>query len=337
MEFKHALTSAMRHVIARPRVHIGLADMGHASLRSFGGVGFSLDCEPTIVEFEGCQTVEIGGAEALDTRAQLELLELIERLKSARKNVGFKATIRRAPRQHVGLGSKTSLALSIIAGANAINDLGFSTDEMQQLSGRGAASGVGLHAFFQGGLVWDAGHRFTPGMHLSPSSAKIATDIPPLLARLPFPTMWRVALLLPDEPTMSGDDEATFFSQNAPVPKSEALETMSILYHGVLPSFMLTDYDALSSALRSLHHVGFKMRELQRCSARTQSCLMALFDHGLAAGMSSVGPLLYIILPSSDRERLDQVRSVGSDFDIPILSMASGWNTGYEVRAGTWS
>jgi beta-ribofuranosylaminobenzene 5'-phosphate synthase len=136
---------------------------------------------------------------------------------------------------------------------------------------------------------------------------------------------------------MSGDDEVAFFNENAPVPKGEALETMAILYHGVLPSFMLADYEALCSALRSLHHVGFKMRELQRCSTRTQSCLAALLDHGLAAGMSSVGPLLYIILPWSSRERLDQVRSVSADFGVPILSMASGWNTGHEVRAGAWS
>ena len=52
MEFKHTLTATMMHIIARPRIHISLADMGYASLRSFGGVGFSLDCEPTVVEFE---------------------------------------------------------------------------------------------------------------------------------------------------------------------------------------------------------------------------------------------------------------------------------------------
>ena len=79
MEYKQAITSKMMHIIARPRIHIGLADMGHASLRSFGGVGFSLDCEPTIVEFEPSSDVEISGAEMLDPRAQLEISELIKR------------------------------------------------------------------------------------------------------------------------------------------------------------------------------------------------------------------------------------------------------------------
>ena len=214
MEFKHALTSTMMHIIARPRIHISLADMGYASLRSFGGVGFSLDCEPTVIEFEPCRTVEIDGTEVLDTRAQLELSELVKRLRAVReKFVGFRAIIKSVPRQHVGLGSKTSLALSIIAGANAVNDFGFSNSEMQQLSGRGSASGVGLHTFFQGGLVWDAGHRFVPGIRLSPSSATIATSVPPLMTRVPFPPEWCVALLLPDEPTMSGEDEARFFSE----------------------------------------------------------------------------------------------------------------------------
>jgi beta-ribofuranosylaminobenzene 5'-phosphate synthase len=333
MEFKHALASAMMHIIARPRIHIGLADMGFASLRSFGGVGFSLDCEPTVVEFEPSRTVEIEGTEVLDTRARLQLSEL-ERLRAVREKVGFRAIIKSVPRQHVGLGSKTSLALSILAGANAVNRLGFSNGEMQQISGRGSASGVGLHTFFQGGLVWDAGHRFVPGMRLSPSSVKLATSVPPLMARVPFPSEWCVALLLPDEPTMSGEVEAKFFSDNAPVTKSDALETMAILYHGVLPAFMLTDYEAIGLALQSLHRVGFKMRELQRCSTRAQSCLAALFQRGLAAGVSSVGPLLYVIVPRSDRERLDQVRSVSSDFSVPILSIASGWNAGHELRSG---
>ena len=164
--------------------------MGYASLRSFGGVGFSLDCEPTVVEFESCRTVEIDGTEVLDTRSHLALSELVERLRAVREKVGFRAIIKSVPRQHVGLGSKTSLVMSIIAGANAVNDLGFSNGEMQQLSGRGAASGVGLHAFFQGGIIWDAGHRFVPGMRLSPSSAKPATSVPPLMARLSAKLMW---------------------------------------------------------------------------------------------------------------------------------------------------
>jgi beta-ribofuranosylaminobenzene 5'-phosphate synthase len=336
VEFKHTVTSTMMHIIAHPRIHIGLADMGYASLRSFGGVGFSLDCEPTVVEFESCRTVEIDGTEVLDTRSHLALSELVERLRAVREKVGFRAIIKSVPRQHVGLGSKTSLVMSIIAGANAVNDLGFSNGEMQQLSGRGAASGVGLHAFFQGGIIWDAGHRFVPGMRLSPSSAKPATSVPPLMARLPFPSEWCVALLLPDEPTMSGEDEVKFFSENAPVTKGDALETMAILYHGVLPAFVLADYDAIGLALQSLHRVGFKMRELQRCSTRGQSCLAALFQLGLAAGVSSVGPLLYVIIPRSDRERLDQVRSVSSDFRVHTLSIASGWNSGHELRSGAW-
>jgi beta-ribofuranosylaminobenzene 5'-phosphate synthase len=336
VELKHTVTSAMMHIIARPRIHISLADMGHASLRSFGGVGFSLDCEPTVVEFEPCGTIEIDGAEVLDVRAQLELSELIERLRAVREKVGFRANIKSVPRQHIGLGSKTSLALSIVAGANAVNHLGFSNDEMQQLSGRGSASGVGLHTFFQGGLVWDAGHRFVPGIHLSPSSAKLATSVPPLMARVPFPSEWCVALLLPDEPTMSGEEEAKFFNENAPVTKGDALETMAILYHGVLPAFILKDYEAIGLALQSLHRVGFKMRELQRCSTRAQSCLAALFERGLAAGVSSVGPLLYVVVPRSDRERLDQVRSVSLDLGVPMLSVASGWNAGHELRSGAW-
>src|ERR1043166_7966777 len=143
---------------ARPRLHISLADMGNASARAFGGVGFSIDQPSTVLQFDKCDCVQIQGLENLDREGISDVHELFDRLKPALGEIGVRVIIRSVPPQHVGFGSKTSLLLGLTAGVNALTAYNWSQQEMQRLSGRGGASGVGIHAFFTGGVVWDAGH-----------------------------------------------------------------------------------------------------------------------------------------------------------------------------------
>src|SRR6187397_3143910 len=60
--------------------------------------------------------------------------------------------------EHVGLGTKTAVILGALQAAAIASGYKVSRAELQLLSGRGGASGVGIHAFFIGGLVIDAGH-----------------------------------------------------------------------------------------------------------------------------------------------------------------------------------
>src|SRR5206468_1073340 len=105
---------------------------------------------------------------------------------------------------------KTSLILSVLTGLNALMRLGLSQKRLQTLSGRGGASGVGVHAFFEGGIIWDAGHPAEPRSKYVPSSVPGTRAIPPLLARLRFPERWRVALMLPAGSGVAGKEERAF-------------------------------------------------------------------------------------------------------------------------------
>ena len=111
---------------------------------------------------------------------------------------------------------------------------------------------------------------------------------------------------------------------------------MAALYHGVLPAMLLADYSALVSALATVHRTGFKARELDRCSPQLQRTLGALFDRGFAAGLSSVGPLIYAILPDDDLGTINSVRSICGSLITQTLAVVRGWNSGYEVREGSW-
>jgi beta-ribofuranosylaminobenzene 5'-phosphate synthase len=263
---KLTVTTKLMRIITRPRIHVSLADMGFASLRAFGGIGFSIEQPLTVLQFEQCDRVEIEGLQVLDEEGRADLTQVIERIRNDQGELRFRAVLREAPPQHVGFGSKTALSLALIAGVNAFRSIGWSVEQMQRFSGRGAASGVGIHSFFTGGVIWDAGHRADTAKQLLPSGAITGTGIPPLAARVQFPDAWRVMLVLPDERPMTGQEEIKFFVENAPVPKVEALSTMAALYHGVLPAILLGDYSALASALAEVHRLGFKARELMRWS-----------------------------------------------------------------------
>jgi beta-ribofuranosylaminobenzene 5'-phosphate synthase len=333
---KLTLTTKLMHIVARPRIHVSLADMGFASLRAFGGIGFSIEQPLTVFQFEQCSGIEIRGLQVLDEEGRADLTQVIERMKNDQGEMHFRVILKEVPPQHVGFGTKTSLALALVAGVNAFRSTGWSVEQMQKLSGRGAASGIGIHSFFTGGAIWDVGHRANATEHLLPSGSTTVTGIPPLGARIPFPAAWRVMLLLPAERPMTGGEEIKFFVENAPVPRLEALSTMAALYHGVLPAILLGDYGALVSALGEVHRLGFKARELGKWSLQLQTTVAALSKDGFAAGLSSVGPLIYVILPDDDPLAIDNVRAICAGLTTRMLTVVRGWNSGYEVREGNW-
>jgi beta-ribofuranosylaminobenzene 5'-phosphate synthase len=336
MGAKLASTVELMHIVARPRIHVSLADMGFASLRAFGGIGFSIEQPLTVFQFEQCSGIEIQGLEALDDEGRADLIEVVERMKNDREGLCFRAVLKLSPPQHVGFGSKTALALGLIAGVNAFRSTGWSIEQMQRLSGRGAASGVGIHSFFNGGVIWDIGHSVNAARTLLPSGSITGTGIPPLGARVPFPESWRVMLVLPAERPMTGPEEIKFFVENAPIPKAEALATMAALYHGVLPAILLGDYSALASALAAVHRTGFKARELGQWSPPLHIAVTTLCKNGFAAGLSSVGPLIYIILPDDDPFAIEKVRAICVGLTTRMIAVVRGWNSGYEVCEGNW-
>src|SRR5437764_646515 len=130
------------YIVARPRIHVSLADMGFASLRSFGGIGFSIEEPLTVFQFEQYGDLEIHGLDVLDEEGRADLTQVLERMRLDREELHFRAILKAVPPQHVGFGSKTALSLALVAGVNAFKAIGWSVQQMQRLSGRGAASGV---------------------------------------------------------------------------------------------------------------------------------------------------------------------------------------------------
>ena len=320
-------------VSASPRIHIGLSDLAGVSARSFCGVGFSIAGPSTCWSIEDSDRFLVQGTSDLDISALDKLGEIIETSKRLPID-GFTANLEKSPPQHIGLGSKTSLLLSLIAAIDRLKALNLSADQIQRMSGRGGASGVGINLFFSGGIVWDGGHPWSISRQFFPSSASKMEKPPPMLARWPFPDRWLVGLALPDKSLFSGVNEISFFRSNTPIPDDEALKTMSSMYHGVIPAFVTSDVALLKESLEDIHSTGLKRRELLAQSPKTIRAMDELRKlSGVAVGLSSLGPLIYGIFDKNDAVSQAQFEQTTKAIGANYLGSFSGQNSGFEVEA----
>lgn len=321
----------MAEVRAGSRIHMGLADMGFVSPRAFGGVGFIIDQPQTRLTAYPCKQLELVGFGSLDPRARDECERLCRKVLASGQ--GVRVTLESAPPQHVGLGSKTALKLSILAALDAEFGLQLSRAQMQELSGRGGASGIGIHGFFEGGVIWDVGHPRRAVQTLAPSSAGPRPEPPLLMLRLGFPSQWLVGLILSDCAPISGTKEIGFFHDEAPVPAQEALETLALLYHGVLPAFRTADLHSMADTLSKLQLVGFKAREVRLRGDAVQRLLRELEKAGYAAGMSSLGGLVYVLCDDLMKEA--ELAEMANRHEGRWLGWAHGMNEGAQVSGAT--
>ena len=105
---------------------------------------------------------------------------------------------------------------------------------------------------------------------------------------------------------------------------------MAAVYHGVAPAVAEGDLESLRAALQAIHGVGFKRREVMGQSHEVRELLDLLCkDLGVAAGMSSLGPLVYAI--TNDGEQPDVVQDWVADGNGVYLGTWSGRNRGYDV------
>jgi beta-ribofuranosylaminobenzene 5'-phosphate synthase len=207
-------------------------------------------------------------------------------------------------------------------------------DEIKRISGRGGASGVGVNAFFQGGLIVDVGHHESSEDSFVPSSARQGSVTPPMAIRLPFPEQWRIHLFLPNGLIYEGDGEVAFFQHNTPISAEEVFRVMAAVYHGLVPAFIDNDIRLLKRAITDVHSTGFKKRELQGQTAEVSYLLDLLNGQDLfAAGMSSMGPLIYAIAPASASDVIERITgSIQEATSAVYLGMYKGRNAGCQIN-----
>jgi beta-ribofuranosylaminobenzene 5'-phosphate synthase len=314
-----------------PRIHIGLLDLGNATLRDHGGAGFCIDGLPVEIAIRHSRSARIVGLSQLDRDGQCDLRAAIERMRGGLKWPSMAVRLSNVLPQHVGLGSKTATILGVLKGLDLFLDSKLDNRRLQELSGRGGTSGIGVNTFFTGGFVVDCGHATRKEREFAPSSQQVNFEIPPLVCRIAVPDDWCFYLFVLPGRRVRSKAEANFFRANTPIPRAEVLKALSLVYHGVVPAVISADQRSLKNSLRGLQRTGFKLRELQNQTSAVRSFIERVDETtNLAVGMSSLGPLVYAIGVGGDRRTEESVRKLCAAYRGQCLGSFPSRNRGFE-------
>lgn len=281
----------MTRVVAPSRLHFGLLRVpaeGESRLpdglpvRLFGGCGLMIDAPGVAVTVEP----------ATDWRGEGPQHSRAVEFARMATDVPHRVVVDRCPPEHVGLGTGTALGLAV---AKAIRPE-LTARELARLVGRGRRSGVGLHGFEHGGFVVDHG-KIDEG------------SLPGLACRLEFPPDWRVAVIIPDQPTnWYGLNERTAFARRRdPEKQSPTAARMEELLHGeIVPAIETVAFDRFGEALHEYNRLAGVAFEAEQgglyVSPVVAKIVDAVRDLGFpGVGQSSWGPAVFAVAPNERR------------------------------------
>lgn len=281
-------------ILAYPRLHIALIGLNHG-YRLNGGIGFSIEGLNLKIGFERAQAFVLEGFELYpENDTFLTLLEQgCERISAEHK---YHAKMICSLPPHVGLGTGTLIRLALIEALFLVNNLYYKPQDVVTLSGRGGTSGIGVNAYFEGGLLMDSGRLNTKNENLMPS--RYANGSPPLLVCREKMPPWRMGLVVPNFKGLSGAEEKLFFQQNTPISAESVYEVLYHSIYGLVSSVKEKDYRTWSRAVNNIQLCEWKAKERKIHAPGLNKISDEIFElGGDFVGMSSMGPSLYFGAP----------------------------------------
>ncbi len=274
---------------APARLHFGFLDLNFSLGRRFVGLGMAVDAPATVLTLarapEGTLAVE--GPES--GRAGDHLARLVAE-HGARS--GFRLTVERAIPPHAGLGSGTQLALAVAAAYAALEAPTAEATHLARELGRAERSAIGFAAFRAGGVVLDGGRG-------------PATEVPPIISRLPFPDGWRVLLIFDGARVgVHGDEERVAFATLPPFPEDASAALCRLVLVRALPALAEADFASFAAVIGELQaRVGDHFAPAQGgrfASADVAEVLAWLGAEGHAGlGQTSWGPTGFCLVPDA--------------------------------------
>lgn len=277
-------------VTAPSRLHCGMLSFGRPDVPQFGGVGVMVQRPGLELECTSASRFEVEGPLA---KRAADFARRVHRALGFDELPPVRVQVRRAPPDHVGLGTGTQLGMAVAAGLHAYWQLDATTAELAACAERGVRSAIGVHGFERGGLIVEAGKL--PGEILGRLAARVA-----------LPERWRFVLIIPPHsPGLSGEAERRAFAELPAVPPTTTDRLWSEVEERLLPAARSGDYTTFS---RSLYAYGLAAG---RCfatsqggpfaSPRIEQLVAAIRQRGVeGVGQSSWGPAIFALLPDED-------------------------------------
>jgi beta-ribofuranosylaminobenzene 5'-phosphate synthase len=293
-------------ICAYPRLHVTLLDLCGDGYRRNGGVGFSVGAPRTRMEFITSEKTDVSVLASVGF-SESEISKLSVRLDTIMTTLHFDLGIKilecNGLLRHVGFGSGTATTLACIEALLTANEHPIEKVELQRLSGRGGASGVGINTYFEGGLSFDAG-RAEDGTRFLPSGAAYERcPLPIVLTAAPMPS-WDIGLLiLGDVGSPSAAVEQRLFDITCPLSRQDVYE---VIYHatfGLVASVLTEDFESFCASINAIQGCVWKRAEINAYGQKIVSLINQLRRLGCdAVGLSSLGPAVYFF--SSDFEQV---------------------------------
>ncbi len=273
------------------RLHFGLLD----TVAPFGGVGVMIEQPVTEVVVSPCDRFV---CDHQDRARILEIAQRVAEFANLSDLPKYHVEVKSRSRAHCGFGSGTQLALAI---AEAVcRCLSIRCDPMSiacQMAMRGQRSAVGVHGYFNGGLIFE--------------SAEASSAINSVRRRVELPSQWCVGLFRPNDEvkSVSGEFEKQQFANLLPA-GAEARSDLNRIVSQILKAGEESDFATFASAIHGYNYESGKLFEAVQGGPyngpAVTNVIKGLIDRGAkGVGQSSWGPGVFAWFESqTDAEAL---------------------------------
>lgn len=306
------------------RLHLGQLDLNGSLGRLYGGIGLAIDQPQLEVVAEKKSNLSCVSSDNIEKRLENISLKYLEYYGLP----GVKIELVQSLPSHSGLGSGTQLSLALGFAITRVYGLKPSLKEMASITDRESSrSGIGVAAFEQGGFLIDGGKT------VSKFEERGTFDVPPILARIPFPEDWSIILALPyKDERMFGSKEVMAFNSLSPMDEQISGCICRLLVMKLLPSLLEKDLESFGRAVIEIQEKVGKyfvpVQGGQYASAQGSRIAEYMLSQGATGvGQSSWGPTIYGFIRQEKQEGLLERtrRFLG---DKGLVWAASGRNQG---------
>lgn len=311
-------------VAAPARLHFGFLDLNYGLGRKFVGLGMAVSGPVTRIVLERAAHTEAVGPDSGRARHHLESLIARHGASSA-----FRLVVEEALPAHCGLGSGTQLALAVASAFAALEQPGLTPEAIARSLGRAERSAIGIASFLSGGVILDGGRG-------------PATEVPPVLSRLPFPPAWRVILIFDHGlEGVHGEAERQAFATLPPFPPEVSAELCRLVLVRALPALAEADFAGFASVIGTLQRrVGDHFAPAQGGGRFASPMVTEVLDIVAAEGLEGIGqtswgPTGFALVPDADgAERLaHRLRTRFKERSALEIRVVAGRNIGATIRA----
>lgn len=298
------------------RLHFGLLAVQAEVGRDFGGTGVMIDspgCELLVRLSDRDEVLASAGMRSRFSAWRDRVRETLDP-QVAERPIQIESLCELP--SHSGLGSGTQSALALAVAMNwLLQERRLTSVELATQVGRGSRSAIGVHGFDRGGFLLEAGKRATK-------------EISPLVARLSFPTEWRLLLAFPIRAHgLSGDAERQAFAKLGAMPRSTTERLCRIALMDLLPAIAESDFETASASLFEFGRINGEyftpVQGGQFADPRSAQLANWLQDAGChGVGQTSWGPSLFALIRNDgEANQLKQAIAaspLGQEFEVLI-------------------